>query len=439
MRNGRRSKLLLLGAFGAIAALLGCIQVLQYFQGRDTQRAIELIQTKPFVNTRVISRLAFDVQREQVLLAYHIFENSPHEMSALERRLAELRADHAETTRAYTPDPMPSDEAMIWYQLQQDIAVLQAQDDRTIAISRTNDDAAARLGMLATRTLFGAVERRAAALVSLNQHSVDRTAYEASAHHRHNSWIQRALIAGILILVLLGGYTVTRSVVQIQDELEVKNRELDAFAGRVAHDLRNPLNTIRLASELMILRVPEAERVAAPIDRGVAKIGRLIDDLLLLSRVGATPLTVARTEKIASSVEQDLGPLVSEAHGSLHVHLDAAEVKCNEELLCHALWSLGENAVKYRRSDTDPDIDIEGHVEAGAYAIRIADNGMGMSVDDLRHAFEPFYRGTEAGAVPGTGLGLSIVARIVQACGGRISLTSRLGEGTTFVIAVPLA
>jgi len=170
----------------------------------------------------------------------------------------------------------------------------------------------------------------------------------------------------------------------------------------------------------------------------VAKIGRLIDDLLLLSRIGATTQEVTRTEKIASSVEQDLAPLVGDAHGTLHVHLDPAEVHCNAELLCHALWSLGENAVRYHRPDADPQIDIDGHIEAGAYSIRVSDNGMGMSADDVRHAFEPFYRGKQAGSVPGTGLGLSIVDRIVRVCGGRIALTSRPGEGTTFVIALRL-
>ncbi|HTR52447.1 MAG TPA: ATP-binding protein [Kofleriaceae bacterium] len=439
MRNGRRSKLLLLGAFGIIATLLACIQVLQYFQGRDTQRSLELIETKALVNTRVINRTAFDVQREQVLLAYHIFERAPREMAVLEHRLADLRADYVEAARVYTPDPMPSDEAMIWFQLQQDIAATQAQDDRILALSRVNRDGAAREAMMAAKTLFGVIEHRAAALVSLNHHAVERTAYQARAHHRRNDWIQRALVAGILLVVLLGGYAVTRSVVHAQDQLELKNRELDAFAGRVAHDLRNPLNTIRLASELVTVRVPDAARAAAAIERGVAKIARLIDDLLLLSRIGTTEQGAASTERIASSVEQDLLPLLGEAHGTLRVHLDPAEVLGNEQLLSHALWSLGENAVKYRRPDADPELEIEGHVEAGRYAIHVSDNGTGMFDDDARHAFEPFYRGKHVGAIPGTGLGLSIVQRIVQACGGRIALTTRPGVGTTFVIVLPKA
>jgi signal transduction histidine kinase len=102
------------------------------------------------------------------------------------------------------------------------------------------------------------------------------------------------------------------------------------------------------------------------------------------------------------------------------------------------LWNLGENSVKYRRSDTVPSISIEGRVVADRYIVRVSDNGMGMTETDARRAFEPFYRG-EHDKIPGTGLGLAIVRRIVDASHGTITVESRLGEGTTFIVSIPLA
>jgi signal transduction histidine kinase len=111
-------------------------------------------------------------------------------------------------------------------------------------------------------------------------------------------------------------------------------------------------------------------------------------------------------------------------------------VRCNPGLLRQLLWNLGENAVKYRRPDAPLSVEVRGRRVGGAYELRLSDNGAGMSPDEVRQAFEPFFRGEGVRDTPGTGLGLSIVKRIVDACGGTISLESALGSGSTFVITL---
>jgi len=102
------------------------------------------------------------------------------------------------------------------------------------------------------------------------------------------------------------------------------------------------------------------------------------------------------------------------------------------------LWNLGENAIKYRRPDVAPELSIVGRTDATRYAISVSDNGVGMTSEDARHAFEPFYRSDRTSSVPGTGLGLAIVRRIIEASGGSVSLSSEPGSGTTFVIMLAL-
>jgi signal transduction histidine kinase len=118
---------------------------------------------------------------------------------------------------------------------------------------------------------------------------------------------------------------------------------------------------------------------------------------------------------------------------------DEAEVACSEGLLRQALTNLVENAVKYRRPEVPPEVEISGSKRDGEYQLRVSDDGAGISAEETARIFEPLYRSPRVQHLPGTGLGLSIVNRIVQASGGAISVESRLEEGSTFVVHLKLA
>ncbi len=435
----------MLKAFGVIALLLACLQLIEMFEAREIQGAIMLIQKNALVSVRLIDRVTRDFEREQVLVGQHIFERDVPTMLSIERLLADIRSDYADVAREYSPLTTFSNEAYAWHELTGDVASAQAREDAALTLSRANRDVEATQVMSSAKPLFDRIDERAATLVEINQHAADRAAKDATARQRIDSLVQVVVTAAILIVVLLGGGWVTRAVVRIQRELEQvnrelenRNRELDAFAGRIAHDLRGPLNTISLSTDLLDATAP-ATTMTATIRRGVVQVAHLIDDLLALSRIGAMPQTAARTEPVASSLREDLGRLVDEAHGVLHVNLEPAQVQCTESLLRQALWNLGENAVKYRRPDVAPEIDVAGRTEPEHYTIRVSDNGVGMNSDDARHVFEPFFRSPRTSSIAGTGLGLAIVRRIVEASGGKVSLDSRPDHGSTFVITLPLA
>jgi signal transduction histidine kinase len=165
----------------------------------------------------------------------------------------------------------------------------------------------------------------------------------------------------------------------------------------------------------------------------------LIKDLLTLSQIGAQGVGACDPAKVVAMVEEDLQPHLAAESGRLTVGVESACVRVSEGLLRQAIWNLAENAVKYRRPDTPVEIEIRGARRGSWYELHVSDNGAGMSPDESRSAFAPFYRALRISAVPGTGLGLSIVKRVVEASGGTVSIESQVGLGTTFVIHLPIA
>ena len=116
-----------------------------------------------------------------------------------------------------------------------------------------------------------------------------------------------------------------------------------------------------------------------------------------------------------------------------------AQVSCAEGLLRQALTNLLENAVKYRRPEVAPEVEVRGQTAGPGYELSVADNGRGMSEEDAARAFDPFYRAPDTRDLPGTGLGLSIVERVAKASGGAISLETHPGQGSRFTLSLPLA
>jgi signal transduction histidine kinase len=221
--------------------------------------------------------------------------------------------------------------------------------------------------------------------------------------------------------------------------LELRNRELDAFASRVAHDIRGPLTTISLATSHLAATAPKEARTTEVLRRGAQRMEALVDDLLTLARIESLVRGQCDPRRVATQVEEDVATRFADEKGTLRTSVEEADVACSEGLLRQALTNLVENAVKYRRPEVPPEVEISGANIDGEYQLRVTDNGAGMSTEEAARIFEPLYRSPRMQHLPGTGLGLSIVNRIIQASGGAISVESRLDEGSTFVVHLRLA
>ena len=129
-----------------------------------------------------------------------------------------------------------------------------------------------------------------------------------------------------------------------------------------------------------------------------------------------------------------------EKHG-FHVQVqggDAARINADRSALSRALWNLLDNAVKYSGDSREIHVRLERN---GPWVrVAVADRGIGIAPQDRGRLFTKFYRGEEARrtGIRGTGIGLAMVAHIVTAHGGRISVESELGRGSTFTMTLPL-
>jgi signal transduction histidine kinase len=220
--------------------------------------------------------------------------------------------------------------------------------------------------------------------------------------------------------------------------LNHKNAELEAFAGRAAHDLRSPMNPIRGYADLIIESKGRSEEVAAMaqrIRRAVDRMAKVVDDMLALSTAGSPPPGQSSTDAVVAAVIEELQP---ELRGvEVVTALSAGRVACSEGILMQILRNLIGNAVKFRARSRPLQIKLESRDVGPMVEIAIEDNGVGMDPESARHAFEPFYRGQLDLEVPGHGLGLAIVDRTTRALGGTRDVSSLLNHGTRIVVRLP--
>lgn len=215
----------------------------------------------------------------------------------------------------------------------------------------------------------------------------------------------------------------------------------EAVLGRVSHDLRNPLNTIQLWTELLVIDEPRLAKGMGAIRRAVTRMNRMIDDLLDLDSIEAGRLAVVLSPEHAEAlVEEALDGVRGAAlHKSLKIHtrLQAAHpVHCDRGRIVQVLTNLVANAIKFTPEGGTITVELFTNAEFATFSV--ADTGCGIAVSDLPHVFEPHWQ-AKATAPEGRGLGLAIAKGIIEGHGGALSVASQVGRGTTFSFTLPLA
>ena len=212
----------------------------------------------------------------------------------------------------------------------------------------------------------------------------------------------------------------------------------DDMLGIVAHDLRNPLDTIRMQATL--LRQHGAER--GRIERAAIRINRLIDDLLDVTRMEAGRLTIEAVHLCASEVIRDSveAQQTLASSGSLELRLDVTselpKLWADRDRLLQVFENLIGNAAKFTAAGGR--ITIGARPRETDVLFWVADTGSGISADDLPHVFDRFWQARKAER-RSAGLGLPIVKGVIEAHGGHVWVESSPGSGSTFYFTVPVA
>jgi signal transduction histidine kinase len=221
-------------------------------------------------------------------------------------------------------------------------------------------------------------------------------------------------------------------------QLEAANQELEAFSYSVSHDLRAPLRAIDGFSQALIEDFPqhvpeEAQRYLQRIRSATARMGQLIEDLLMLSRLSRG--TLERTEVDVAALARQVVADLRQRHPEREVEVSIWErmpAHADARLLRVALENLIGNAWKFTAQSPQARIEIGALRDGARSTFFVRDNGAGFDMryaDKLFGAFQRLHAATE---FPGTGIGLATVKRIVHRHGGRVWADAHVGEGAAF-------
>jgi signal transduction histidine kinase/DNA-binding response OmpR family regulator len=231
---------------------------------------------------------------------------------------------------------------------------------------------------------------------------------------------------------------------KLYDEAQRATRARDRILAVVAHDLRNPLSTVRMAAELLLEEAGDAPRRKhlEVVRRSTLRMDEMIQDLMEVSRIEGGKLALARRpEPVAPLVAEAasmLRPLASARGIALETSVDEGlpAVEADATRLLQVISNLVGNAVKF--TEAGGSIRIGCTAAPGEVRFTVADTGRGIPPQQLPHLFGAYWQAS-ADDRRGIGLGLSIARGIVEGHGGRIWVESEPGRGSTFHFTIPLA
>jgi signal transduction histidine kinase len=224
------------------------------------------------------------------------------------------------------------------------------------------------------------------------------------------------------------------------EKLEDVFRSQQRFLSDASHELRTPLTVARGRLELLQEARPEGREAVASVVEELDRIGRIVENLLLLARLDeGMPVSIERVEAELVLREALLRGLVTDSSEATVEAEPGLCVYADPERLLQVMTTLVRNAVEHAGEGAR--LRLAAHRRGSEVILVVSDTGRGIPPQDLPHVFERFYRGSmERHRTPtGAGLGLAIAASLVEAMNGTIAVESKPGKGTTFTISLPRA
>jgi signal transduction histidine kinase len=232
------------------------------------------------------------------------------------------------------------------------------------------------------------------------------------------------------------------SVNGMADRLAREGHARASFIGKVSHELRTPLTVIK-GYVYTLQRAEDDPSKAAKLDvinGECERLAYLVEDLLELSRAQAGELRIsADTFPLRECVEEvveRLRGIAAERRVSVDVawNGNGTLIMGDENRVRQVFANLLTNGIKYAPPGTA--VRVEAETEGDTVAVSVCDAGRGIAPDALPHVFDEFYQAPDR-SLPGAGLGLAVARELVEAHGGRLRVTSQVGEGTRFTVVLP--
>lgn len=238
------------------------------------------------------------------------------------------------------------------------------------------------------------------------------------------------------------------SQMELSEALD-KERQLNEIKGRfvsmASHEFRTPLSTVLSSASLLSKYVkeeeqPQRDRHIGKIKNSVKHLNDILEDFLNLGKLDEGKVSVQLTSfELKEFIEEtcdEVKGLLKTGQQVIHRHDQSALVCSDKKLLRNILFNLVSNAIKF--SDEGASIEVESKINENGFSLQVIDHGIGIADKDQEHLFSSFFRATNATNIQGTGLGLHLVKRYADLLGGIINLQSRLNEGTSVTIFIPV-
>ena len=239
-----------------------------------------------------------------------------------------------------------------------------------------------------------------------------------------------------------------RSREELKEAL-AKEKELSdlksRFVSMASHEFRTPLSTI-LSSAALIGKYtledqqPKRDKHINRIKESIRHLNSMLEDLLSIGRLEEGKVHVRGTEfEVCEFLSEMADELKLLANDGKHLKISCPEhlsIYTDKNLFRNILINLISNAIKF--SNENGEVILKAEVSGDQFCISVSDSGIGISDEDMQYLFERFFRAKNAQNIQGTGLGLYIVSRYVQLLNGKIDVKSKLHQGTTFSIFLPL-
>jgi len=222
------------------------------------------------------------------------------------------------------------------------------------------------------------------------------------------------------------------------DKLIESNTELERFAYVASHDMQEPVRMVVNFSQIVVQDYGEqiddrGREYLQVLSDSAHRMLNMIHDLLQYARLSHKGDTFGRVDMAAEldRVKLNLSELINETSAVID-STPLPTVHGNPVQLQRVLQNLISNAIKYQPAGRRPHIQVSAHEDAGYWVFEVSDNGLGIDAQYFAQIFEPFRRLHGQDQIKGTGFGLSIVKKIVDLHGGKVTVTSTPGQGSTF-------
>lgn len=416
-----------------------------------TNAQVDALVTTALGRNTLIARIRVDALNLEGAVDDHI-RGSDEERAEADGRMAQILADINNATEEYTRD-LPPGEHQTWNEFNATCRALADQVRKAVTYSNRKEAERARQHLVQKiRPVTQTLDKLADKLSEKNA-AETRQLLHGREELRLRSTVVGALVAVLAtVIAILVGWRVSalvakqeRTIQEQLGELDRRNRELDAFASRVAHDLISPLAPLKgyltLIRRSTAVTDPQAKEMLTLAEASAGRMAEMIEALLRFCRAGSPgEPSVSELDTAVSTILLEVGQSAANQAVALERFITpSVPVACSAQLLQSIAQNLLSNAVKYSAGRRDAKVVVRVTKERGEAVLEVTDNGLGMSEETQRSLFHPFFRAKEARGLPGHGLGLATTKRLVEAHGGTITVRSAPEVGTQVTVRFPLA